>query len=166
MNAADWYLVQTKPRQEDLALEHLGRQGYTCYLPKMRAQRLRRGRLHRLLEPLFPRYLFIELGQSLESRSWAPIRSTQGVSHLVRFGQSPAKVSSEVVDQLRAQEAVLDEEQAFEPGARLLIQQGPFKGLEAVFQMLDGEQRVMVLLELLGKPLRMRLEANEVAVIR
>jgi transcriptional antiterminator RfaH len=157
-----WYLVQTKPRQEELAYEHLSRQGYECYLPRFKAQRVRRGRIHRLIEPLFPRYLFIALGQSAQSRSWSPIRSTQGVSTLVRFGQEPARVQPEVVDQIRAQEHEIPEASAFAPGERLLITQGPFKGLEGVFQMLDGEQRAMVLLELLGKPVRVPVEVSGV----
>ena len=160
-----WYLVQTKPRQEEVALTHLTRQGYECYLPRFKAQRVRKGRIHRLIEPLFPRYLFIALGQSAQSRSWSPIRSTQGVSTLVRFGQEPARVQPEVVDQIRAQEGETPEAEAFAPGARLLITQGPFKGLEGIFQMLDGEQRAMVLLELLGKPVRVPVEVSGVVAV-
>ncbi len=117
-----------------------------------------------MLEPLFPRYLFIELGRSLESMSWSPIRSTTGVSRLVTFGQSPARVSEAIVDELRAHEQFAQTRQAFTPGDTLLIERGPFKGLEAVFQMLDGEQRVMVLLDLMGKPVRVKLGVNEVSL--
>ncbi len=73
-----WYLVHTKPRQEKCALENLQRQGFQCYLPTLPAEKLRQGVLTVADEPLFPRYLFIRLGQGDSAKSWAPIRSTKG----------------------------------------------------------------------------------------
>lgn len=58
-----WYLVHTKPKQEKYALENLQRQGYECYLPLLLSERIRQGILMVTDEPLFPRYLFIRLGQ-------------------------------------------------------------------------------------------------------
>lgn len=86
-----------------MALDHLERQGFECFLPLIRAEKLRRGALQVVQEPLFPRYLFIRLGTGLESQSWSPIRSTTGVSRLVSFGQVPAKIDDELVGELRAQ---------------------------------------------------------------
>ncbi len=77
-----WYLVHTKPRQEKCALQNLEQQGYQCYLPTLLSERLRLGSLTVRDEPLFPRYLFIRLGQGPATQSWAPIRSTKGVSRL------------------------------------------------------------------------------------
>lgn len=75
-----WYLVHTKIRQEAVALANLQRQGFECFLPLIWVEKLRRGNLQVVQEPLFPRYLFIRLGMGAESQSWAPIRSTLGVS--------------------------------------------------------------------------------------
>ena len=55
----NWYLVHTKPRQEDIALSNLLRQDYECYLPTLPVEKLRKGGLALVEEPLFPRYLFI-----------------------------------------------------------------------------------------------------------
>jgi hypothetical protein len=85
-----WYVVYTKPRQEDIALINLERQGYQCYLPKMRIERIRRKKAVVLSEPMFPRYLFIRLDSSEQGKSWSPIRSTLGVARLVRFGTTAA----------------------------------------------------------------------------
>ena len=81
-----WYLIYTKPRQEQRALLNLEQQGYECYLPLHAAEKLQRGKLSVVEEPLFPRYLFIQLDTSQTGKSWGPIRSTKGVSHLVAFG--------------------------------------------------------------------------------
>ncbi|MDR2366145.1 MAG: hypothetical protein LBD68_09915, partial [Zoogloeaceae bacterium] len=72
-----WHLIHTKPRQEKRAVENLKRQGYTCYLPIISTEKLRRGVLALVEEPLFPRYLFIHLGMGPADKSWAPIHSTK-----------------------------------------------------------------------------------------
>ena len=54
-----WYLVHTKPRQEVVALLNLERQGYECYLPLIRVERVRRHFAQIVTEAMFPRYRFI-----------------------------------------------------------------------------------------------------------
>lgn len=75
-NAA-WYLAQCKPRQDERAQQHLENQGYTCYRPQYRRERVLGGRLQAQMESLFPGYLFIQLaGDS----NWSPLRSTRGLA--------------------------------------------------------------------------------------
>ena len=149
-----WYLVHTKPRQEKCALDNLDRQGYQCYLPTIPSERLRQGLLTVSDEPLFPRYLFIRLGLGDSAKSWAPIRSTKGVSRLVSFGNAPARVDDGLIELLRAQEANVQTlpEKLFKPGDRVRLTAGPFAGIEAIYQMTNGDRRVMVLIEILSKP--------------
>ena len=89
-NVLAWYLLYSKPRQEGVAVENLKRQGYETYLPLIRTRRRRQGQYVSLVEPMFPRYLFIHLSDQTDN--WGPIRSTLGVSGLVRFGDLPAQV--------------------------------------------------------------------------
>ncbi len=154
-----WYLVHTKPRQERCALDNLQRQGFQCYLPTLPSEKLRQGMLTVADEPLFSRYLFIRLGQGDSAPSWAPIRSTKGVSRLVSFGVEPAKVADNLVEALRAQEASVqaEPERLFKPGERVLLTEAPFADIEGIYQVADGERRVMVLIELLSKQVRMRV---------
>lgn len=155
---SSWYLIHTKIRQERVAQAHLERQGFECFLPLIQAEKLRRGALQVVQEPLFPRYLFIRLSADSQSQSWAPIRSTVGVCRLVSFGQTPAKVNDALVADLRkradATEAVLP---YFAPGDRVVVMDQPFAGLEAIYQMTDGEGRVTVLLNLLSKDVKMAM---------
>ena len=149
-----WYLIHTKPRLEKTALENLERQNYRCYLPMLMAEKLRKGQLTLTQEPLFPRYLFIQLETGLSALSWSPIRSTKGVSRLVSFGNEPAKVPDALVEALKSHEAVLQQQPValFTEGERVQVTQGPFAGVEGIYQMTDGERRVMVLIELMSKP--------------
>ena len=148
-----WYLIHTKPRQEKCALQNLEQQGYQCYLPILPKEKLTKGAIVLSEEPLFPRYLFIKLAQDFMAKSWSPIRSTKGVSRLVRFGAEPAKVDEALVNVLRSHEesALADPERLFTKGQRVQLTQGPFAGIEAIYQMADGNRRVMVLIELMGK---------------
>jgi len=153
---SNWYLIHTKIRQERVALENLERQGFACFLPLIRAEKLRRGALQVVQEPLFPRYLFIRLGTGQESQSWAPIRSTVGVSRLVTFGQTPAKIEDELIAQLQVKTDSAEVQlRHFEPGEQVVVTDGPFVGVEAIYQMADAEGRVMVLLNILSKQVKM-----------
>ena len=127
-------------------------------MPCVQAEKLQCGALAVVDEPLFPRYLFIRLGSGLEGQNWAPIRSTTGVSRLVSFGNVPAKVDDELVDAIRSQiSGPGGLRRQFEPGQKVVITQGPFAGLEAIYQLSDGESRVMVLLNILSKTVKMYL---------
>ncbi len=157
--SASWYVVHTKPRQEARALENLQNQGFECFLPVVKVEKRRLQKVRVVQEPLFSRYLFIQLDEC--TQNWSPIRSTLGVSKLVSFGPKPAKVPAEFVQFLRQapeQQVV----RMFSKGDSIKITQGPLAGLEGVFQALDGEQRAFVLVELLGKPHALKVLLDEV----
>ena len=157
-----WYLIYTKPRQEKCALQNLEQQGYQCYLPLLPREKLRQGALALSEEPLFSRYLYIKLAQDIMAKSWSPIRSTKGVSRLVRFGAEPAKIDDALVDLLKAHEASAlgEPERLYKVGERVQLTQGPFAGIEGVYQMADGDRRVMVLIELMSKNVKVRVAAS------
>lgn len=127
-------------------------------------EKLQRGRITECEEPLFPRYLFVDLGKGLTAQSWAPIRSTLGVQRLVTFGMEPAKVSAELVLQIQPQESSprRQRNKLFSPGDRVVVQKGPFSGIEGIFKMTDGDIRIIVLIEILTKQLALRVEASSV----
>ena len=160
LSMLSWYLVHTKPRQEDIALANLQRQGYDCYLPQMRIERIRRRKAEVATEPMFPRYLFIRLDSSDQGKSWSPIRSTLGVSQLVHFGARAAKVDDSLVDLLRQRERSLPTVAMFHSGDSVVIADGPFAGIEAIYQTTDAERRAFILLEILAKPVSMHIDAG------
>jgi transcriptional antiterminator RfaH len=158
----NWYLVHTKPRQEKCALTNLEQQGYECYLPTISSERLKRGALALSTEPLFPRYLFIRLGHGDAAKSWAPIRSTRGVSKLVKFGLEPAKVDDGLIELLKSRESAASDqpERLFSAGDKVRLIKGPFGGIEGIYQMAEGERRVIVLIELIGKTVKVTMPAR------
>jgi transcriptional antiterminator RfaH len=161
-----WFLLQTKPRLEESALVNLENQGYQCFLPRLRRERVSRGKVTEASEPLFARYLFIRLGTSLDSASWGPIRSTKGVSQLVRFGEQVAKASDALIEALRGAEDSSRTETLFSAGEPVTILDGPFKGLRAIYQAHDAQQRAFVLIEILKKTTRLNVELTNLSAVR
>lgn len=153
-----WYLIHTKPRQEALALTNLSRQGFECYMPMLRLQKIRQRKAATVAEPMFPRYLFIRLDTSGSGQSWSPIRSTLGVNQLVRFGGQPAKVDGQLFDLIRSREQGTHAQALFSAGDNVTVADGPFAGLEAIYQNTDAESRSMILLNILSKPVAMRID--------
>lgn len=146
-----WYLIQCKGGESFRAAEHLDNQGYQVFHPVLQVQKKRRGKLCWLDEPLFPYYLFIRLDR-LDS-NWRPIRSTRGVLKLVGFGNEPLPVADDLIETLRdnasretpAQKANV----YFRAGEIVEITEGPFRALQAVFDSQKGEERAIVLLNML-----------------
>ena len=158
-----WYAIHTKPRQEEHAAEHLLRQEFEIYLPKIKQAHRYRGKWRHRIEPLFPRYLFIRL--DLGTDNVAPIRSTRGVSKLVSFSGLPATVPDSLIDALLQSadpdtELLHPEDALFKPGATVTIVDGPLAGLEAIFKAHDGEARSIILLEFLGKTQQLKIDSN------
>jgi len=161
-----WYAVQTKPRKEAFAELHLQRQHFETYLPKVLLRKRRRDKWTSVVEPLFPRYLFIRVDP--DESSLAPVRSTQGVAGLVRFGQQLRPVPASVIDYLRQcedPESRLREGETwpYQPGDTLEILDGPFAGLSGVYQMPQGEDRALLLIELLGRSTSVALDRDVLA---
>ncbi len=160
----NWYVVHTKPRQEQRAFDNLVRQGFDCYLPTVTVERIRRGAVSRVVEALFPRYLFIRLGDALDSgKGWGSIRSTQGVSRLVTFGGEAAKAPDHLIETLQTMENQRNGEtrRLFTHGEAVQVKSGPFAGLEGVYQMGDGEARAFILIELISKQVKLPVKPEE-----
>jgi transcriptional antiterminator RfaH len=148
-----WFAVYAKPRQERVALEHLQRQGFKCFLPLAINPYQRRSAKNPRIEPLFPRYLF--LNAIADQQSLGPVRSTRGVSNLVRFGAELAIVPERVINTINNS---CDAETGLirlapvpvNVGDNVKVFDGPLAGLEGIFQERKGASRALLLMKLLG----------------
>ncbi|HAT25274.1 MAG TPA: transcription/translation regulatory transformer protein RfaH [Pantoea septica] len=145
-----WYLLYCKRGQLLRAKEHLERQEVHCLSPMIALEKVVRGKRTTVSEPLFPNYLFIEFDP--EAIHTTTISSTRGVSHFVRFGTLPATVPSAVIEALQTDvpQTLIDPETP-QVGDEVIITEGTFEGLRAIFDEPDGETRSMLLLNLLNK---------------
>ena len=144
-----WYALQHKPAQGNRALEHLQNQEIDCFYPKITVEKIKAGKRTKKLEPLFPGYLFVNLEQT--DPTWAKLRSTRGVVRIVSFANKPASIPDEVIQHIKASLDTVGEQGGIKPGQAVELDEGPFKGISAIFQAYDGEERAIVLISFMQK---------------
>jgi len=163
MDEKQWYLVYSKPKNEEHATQNLERQGFTIYLPRCVEIKRQSKQWREVIHPLFSRYLFIKLSQD---DNWSSIRSTRGVNDLVKFGSQPTPIPAHIVDAIRTQENPsglidLTQKPVFQSGDPVAITSGGLKGLHAVFRATSSEQRAFVLVDLLSRKNQILINLND-----
>jgi len=166
MGNESWWVVQTKPQSASLAIKHLEQQGMTTYCPLFKQESIRHRQVRVNITPLFPRYVFV-LADTNAKETIHTIRSTTGVSRLIKVGDQPSVIKADVIDQIRMLEAthLQNTERYFKADDPVLITGGLYQGLEAVYQMDDGMARAVVLLNLLQHPTRLTIDKTKLKKI-
>ena len=163
----NWYAVQTQPNRENLAVEHLKRQGFSVWMPICERIIRHARKSKRVRRPLFPGYLFVNL--DVETAQWRSINGTIGVNRIVSFGQRPAPVATQFIDALQNIEAneglVAVNGDDFLPGQDVEILSGPMAGTIAKLLSLEAGDRVTVLLNMLGHFVQGKILREHVASI-
>lgn len=142
-----WHIVHTKPRQELRALENLQRQGFEVFIPMLEVEKIRNGKIQLMSEPLFKSYLFVRFDAQVSP--WHTVRYTLGVNKLLSFGGQLATVPVTLIDTLRSNPK--PQLQLYTAGDVLQVESGPLKGFEVIYQMTNGDDRALVLIELMNK---------------
>jgi len=155
-----WYVVRTKPRAEETVLSHLRRQEFEAFLPRFLKTRRHARRVDRVASPLFPGYLFVSF--DLDRARWRSIFGTIGSQGLVCNGDRPAAVPEGVVEEIIARQddtgfVKLCAGQGMQPGQKVEILDGPLAEARGIFECMDSKERVIVLLNLLGRQVRTRI---------
>jgi transcriptional antiterminator RfaH len=157
-----WYALRCKPRKEDVVWRQVRTQGFESFYPLLRVQPVNpRSRKYR---PYFPGYLFVRVDISevgISTFQWMP-----HAIGLVVFGDEAAVVPEYLIQaiQRRVEEISAAGGELFaglEPGDKVMINEGPFAGYEAIFDArLPGSERVRVLLQLLTSQRHVPVELN------
>ena len=161
-----WYVVQTHPHAEAKAEAHLRRQGFQTYLPKYRKLRRHARRSDEILAPFFPCYLFVALDTARQG--WRAVQSTLGVSRLISFGNTPAAMYDGVIETIREREAEdgcihIRQPPAFAPGEAIRVENGPLQSCMGFFDAITDNERVAILLNMLGRKTRVVLNMSSIA---
>ena len=159
----NWFAVVTKPRQEQIALENLQRQDFECFLPMAEnPYQRRRKRRQFMIEPLFPRYLF--LNAIAGQQNLAPVRSTRGVTTMVRFGTELAVVPESIINAIKHRMdpttgLIRIKPVEVEAGDKVRIFDGPLAGISGIVEERSSENRTLILMELMGRSTRVEVDA-------
>ena len=147
-----WHLAQFKPSCAMIARRNLVRQGFEVFLPLEAQTRVHRGNFIHETRPFFPGYLFVCVNHA--SSPVQSIRSTYGISQLVRIGTKPAVVPDGLVEELRARcdpNDVVERSEILEKGDKVRLTAGPFANLIGEVEQIAPDQRVWLLLDIMGQ---------------
>lgn len=153
-----WYLLKTKYRQEKKASVELSNQGVNNFYPKYHKEILCRGKITLREEPLFSRYIFINIDPN--EMNWNALRSSKGISNIVSFGSGPQAISNTIIEALRTLKDVYIEK-IHNKGDSISILNGPLKGLNAIYEAPDGDSRSIVFLRFLQQEQKVIVENED-----
>ena len=162
---SDWFVVRTKTGVEERAVWHLNNQGFETYLPRYRKQVRHARKTRQVLRPLFPGYVFVNM--DLGAQRWRSINGTVGVISLVQFGSDPAPLPDGMVEGIRAREgedgAVSVARTDLKKGDRVRVREGAFADCTAILDEVSDEKRVFLLLDLMGRAVRVSVPLENLA---
>jgi transcriptional antiterminator RfaH len=151
-------VVNTHPHREPTVIEHLARQGYVGYYPKL-LQRVSHARqVKDVLRPMFPGYLFVALDAT---QRWSPIASTVGVRRVVQFGPRPATLDATFIAALKAREidgSIIRPTNPYSVGDSVRLVGNAFEGVIAQIVELKAQERIIVLFDLLQRTVKLNTE--------
>jgi transcriptional antiterminator RfaH len=159
---AFWACAQLEPSREWLALHCLSKvNGFEVYSPRIRPPRARREDDTR---PLFPGYCFVFIVLQWHAARWSP-----GVARIVLDGMTPAKVPDRIIAELRERErggvVQLPQPPGMKPGDRVRVTRGPLVGFGGLYVGMSGQQRIEVLLTMLGGQTRSILPKDDIELV-
>lgn len=159
-----WFVLQLKAGGLERARTNLVRQGVSSFMPMRRRTARRAGRLMDVVRPLFPGYLFIELGQ--DAPAWRTINATYGVSKAVCLEPGkPVEVPIGIIAVLKAASSeegnYVGDPDPFLPGETVRVTAGPFADILACVEVAPECDRIFVLLDMMGREVRAGLRPGD-----
>ena len=146
-----WYVVQTKPGNEDRVQSNLHRQEIENFLPRWAAYVNRQGTMVQRIKPLFPNYLFAKFHLGLH---YYKVKWTRGVNRILGNGSGPSHISEHVISLIKekvGENDLIRLEDEWKEGDVIQVTSGPFKDLMGIFQRkMSSQGRVRILLSLIG----------------
>jgi transcriptional antiterminator RfaH len=163
-----WYVVHTQPQHEVRAQINLERQGFVTYLPRYLKSRRHARKTDFVPRALFPRYFFVAL--DLARDRWRAIQSTYGVNQVVVVGERPVPLPDGILEDIRAREAddgyvTLGLPSGVKVGSRVRLTDGIFNDYRGVIDRISDDHRVAILLNLLGREVRVFVPVASVGTI-
>jgi transcriptional antiterminator RfaH len=161
-----WYCARTKPKHEHIAAANVRRHlNLEVFHPRLRVDRATRRGVVRVIEPLFPCYIFV---RCVMEENLNEIQHTDGISSLVHFGHKIPEVADSVIEELQEcfeAEEPMTVQDHLSPGDEVVVGDGAFAGMRAfVLRVMPARQRVQVLLDILGGPTPVEVDRSSVVL--
>jgi transcriptional antiterminator RfaH len=148
----EWFILQFKSNSHHQAVKNLTRQGFETFLPLHDTTSRKLSRFINTSQPLFPGYMFIKFDRA--ESDWHKINNTYGVSRLITFNSILKPVPTRFVDSLMKRydlSGKLLPEQKLENGDQVKVLIGPFANFIATVEKYEDDQRIWILMDLMGR---------------
>lgn len=160
-----WCVVYTQPQKEEIALQNLMQQGFEVYYPRFKKVRSHARKIDVVLSPLFPRYIFIRIDTDIHA--WRSINGTRGVAYILSQDNIPKRMPDAVIEALKLNEneeglVPVESLGIFSKGDLVEITKGAFEGQKAYFEKFSGKDRAMLLIEFLGRPMKIPVSVGDI----
>jgi len=153
---AYWSVCQCETHREPVAAGFLEQAGFETYLPRIKEKSR--------IVPLFTGYLFVRIIDR-----WWTVNSTVGVIALLRSGDQPAQLRDQIVCEIKAKEkngiVKLPQPPGLKVGDRVRIVRGSFADRLGIFDGMSSKDRSHILLELLGRQVRVEIRKSDFAPV-
>ena len=148
----EWFVLQFKSNSQHIAVKNLNRQGFETFLPLHDTTSRRVSRFINTSKPLFPGYMFIKFDRA--ESEWHKINSTYGVSRLITFNSILKSIPTVFVDNLIKQydlSGKLIPLRELKKGDHVTVLKGPFANFIATVEKYEADQRIWILMDLMGR---------------
>lgn len=153
-----WYVLKTKPKNEERAQSYLEHRGINTFLPWMAAPQLRMGKGLKNTKPLFPSYLFAQFDLQY---NYPLVKWGKGVNEILGFGRYPTPILDEVLSIIKSktdEKNIVKKAYNLNKNDPIRITSGPLKDLLGIFdRWVSDSGRVRILLNLIGYQPRVEL---------
>lgn len=167
-DAENWFVAQLRPNGLTRARHNLSQQGFNHFAPMRKETSLRAGMPHVSARPLFPGYIFVQFDAA--SRHWSSINGTRGITRLLlNDPRRPQPLAPQFMSGLLARcdrtDMLLPPEE-FSVGDEIRVIAGPFAEIVSRVEHLEPDQRIRLLIDLMGQKVRVQIPTHAVEKVR
>ena len=157
----EWFILQFKANSHRQASKNLNQQGFETFLPLYNTTLRKTSRFITNTRPLFPGYMFVSFDKTEDK--WHKINNTYGVARLVTFNSVLKSLPTEFVENLMKRydsSGKLISIKSLKKGDQVKIINGPFANLIAKVEEYETDQRIWILMDLMGRKTKIRTTSN------
>lgn len=128
------------------------------YLPEVERDRRHNRKNKNIMEPLFPSYLFLNLG---DEEDWSLVNKSRNTVRIVKFGDDAPCVDSHFISDFMTYERKMKVD--YEAGDEVLVNSETFINVPAIVQ-LPGKERISVLMNIMGGKRTVTVDRLELSI--
>ena len=158
---SEWFILQFKSNSHHKAAKNLNQQGFETFLPLHDITLRKASRFVSTAQPLFPGYMFVRFDKT--KVDWHKINNTYGVSRLVTFNSILKAIPSTFVDNLKRRydlSGKLMPMQKLKKGDQVKVLNGPFANFIATVETYETDQRIWILMDLMGRKTKIQTSSD------